>query len=58
MDADAEPEPEPGAIRFAKDGTLEVYDGTSWSKYQPPLDPHNPIVFRTKDPQQESTREL
>ena len=30
--------PETGAIRFAIDGGLEVFDGTAWTSYEPPDD--------------------
>lgn len=42
--------PELGAIRFAEDGTLEVYNGTEWVKYQPPADNGYGTVFRGNAP--------
>ncbi len=42
--------PELGAIRFAEDGTLEVYDGTEWVKYEPPVDNGYGTVFRGDAP--------
>jgi len=42
--------PELGAIRFADDGTLEVYNGIEWVKYEPPADNGYGTLFRGQEP--------
>lgn len=32
------PEPKVGAVRYADDGTIEVFDGETWTPYRPPRD--------------------
>ncbi|MEU2167927.1 hypothetical protein ACH47V_25500 [Micromonospora chersina] len=47
---DTDPVAELGAVRFAEDGTLEVYNGAGWVKYQPPTDNGYGSVFRSDVP--------
>jgi hypothetical protein len=47
---DAQSVPELGAIRFADDGKLEVFDGTAWSSYRPPLDDGGWVIFKGVGP--------
>jgi hypothetical protein len=42
--------PGEGAIRFAANGTLEVFDGTAWQPYAPPVDDGYGVVFKGIDP--------
>ncbi|MEU6730280.1 hypothetical protein ABZ917_41815 [Nonomuraea wenchangensis] len=35
---EGQPAPAAGDVRFAADGTLEVYDGEQWGPYLPPED--------------------
>jgi hypothetical protein len=43
--------PEEGATRFAADGTLEVYDGTSWEAYQPLADEGDGVILKGAAPE-------
>jgi len=42
--------PADGAIRFAANGTLEVFDGTAWQPYAPPVDDGYDAVFKGIEP--------
>ncbi|MEU6795649.1 hypothetical protein ABZ907_28485 [Nonomuraea wenchangensis] len=50
---EGQPAPAAGDVRFAADGTLEVYDGEQWGPYLPPEDvPDLFPIFKEPPPAQ------